>query len=72
MAYYPAQRRMINISIAVGIIDTAAVALRLFARKRSKAPFAIDDLLITLSLFPVYSMIGVSVLCKQRILFLQR
>ena len=44
-------------SIAISIIDTCAVLLRLLARWRSKAVFAADDYLITISLLPLYAMI---------------
>lgn len=49
--------RVVLISIAFGVIDTVAVALRLLARWRSNAAFAADDALIIASLVPLYAMI---------------
>ena len=47
----------LRVSIAFGVIDTVAVALRLLARTRTKASLAIDDALITASLLPLYALI---------------
>ena len=43
--------------IAVGVAVTIAVILRLVARWRSKATFAVDDWLIVASLVPTYGML---------------
>ena len=48
---------IIHINIACGILETAAVVLRLLARWRSKAAFAVDDWLIVASLIPSYAML---------------
>ena len=40
----PRGETAINISIAVGVIDTLAVLARLLARRRSKASFAADGM----------------------------
>lgn len=46
-----------RVSIALGLLATIAVVLRLLARWRSKASFAADDGLIVLSLLPQYVML---------------
>ena len=43
--------------VAVGVVVTIAVILRLMARWRSKAAFAVDDWLIVASLIPTYGML---------------
>lgn len=60
MAKYPAQAMVVDVSLVVGIIDTVAVVLRLVARKRSKATFAVDDVLIIFSILPLYGMVALS------------
>ena len=62
-----------HVSLVIGIVDTCAVLLRLLARWRSKAVFAVDDCLITVSLIPLYAMIilgffGIDALPAQLIL----
>ena len=57
MVYNPVGNQVVRISIAFGVIDTIAVALRLLARRRSKAAFAADDALIVASLVPLFAMI---------------
>lgn len=52
---------VVNFSIAVAIIDTLAVALRLVARHRSKAAFAADDWWIVGSLIPLYCMLAAGI-----------
>lgn len=54
--------QVINLSIAVGIIATIAVGLRLLARWKSKASFAVDDWFIVGSLLPLYGMMTASTL----------
>lgn len=53
---------IINLSIAVGVIDTFAVVLRFIARWQSNAAFAADDWLMAASLVPLYGMIASSTL----------
>lgn len=48
---------IINMTIAVAIIVTGAVALRFVARDKSKAPFGLDDYHILLNLVPLYAML---------------
>ena len=62
MAENPIGNQVIRISVALGVIITLAVPLRLLARWKSKANFAMDDVLIILSVFPQYVMITVGVL----------
>ena len=62
MTRYPTHARVVNVSIAMGAIDTVAVILRLLARKRGKAAFAIDDFVIVFSLIPLYGMIALGYL----------
>ncbi len=52
------------LSIALGIIVVVAVLLRLLARSKSNASFAIDDYWISLSLIPFFGMITSSTLCR--------
>lgn len=52
--------RAVNVSIAVGVIDTIAVALRLLARWKTKASIAADDWFVVASLLPLYLMITAS------------
>lgn len=54
--------KSINLSIAIAVIDTLAVGLRLLARSKTKAPFAIDDYFIVGSLVPLYGMIAAGTL----------
>lgn len=58
----PRGDQVINLSIAVGVIDSVAVGLRLLARWKSKATFAKDDWFIVGSLIPLYAMITTSTL----------
>ena len=60
----PRGAQAINVSIAVGVIATLAVALRMFARSRSKASMALDDWLIVGSLLPLFAMISGGVLSQ--------
>ena len=55
---------VIRLSIAVCVLSTVAVGLRLLARWKSNAPFACDDWCLVGSLLPFYSMIACSTLCK--------
>ncbi|MCJ1263179.1 hypothetical protein MMC22_003049 [Lobaria immixta] len=45
-------------TIVIGVIDTLAVMLRLFVRKKSRTKIAADDWMIVASLPPAYCMIG--------------
>ena len=58
----PVGNEVIRISIVLGVIITLAVALRLLARWKSKANFAMDDALIIISVLPQYVMIAIGVL----------
>lgn len=44
------------LAYALDALITVAVLLRLIARRRSKATFAVDDVFIILSVFPFYGM----------------
>lgn len=59
MTENPVGQRVVSIGVASGVVITIAVALRLLARWRSKANFAIDDALIIISVLPQYLMITV-------------
>lgn len=48
---------MLDICVAVGAIVTIAVLLRLLARWKTKAAFAVDDWLLVASLVPTYGML---------------
>lgn len=48
---------VVHATIALGVIDTIAVVLRLIARKRSIAKIGMDDWMIIASLVPAYAMI---------------
>ena len=54
----------INNSVAMGVMATVAVALRLLARSKSKAALAIDDWLIVGSLLPLFAMVCSSVISE--------
>ena len=58
----PVGNQVIRISIVLGVLITLAVALRLLARWKSKANFAVDDVLIIISVLPQYVMIVIGVL----------
>lgn len=62
MSANPIGNQVIRISIALGALITLAVPLRLLARWKSKANFAMDDILIIISVLPQYVMITVGVL----------
>ncbi|KAL9593314.1 MAG: hypothetical protein Q9219_007607 [cf. Caloplaca sp. 3 TL-2023] len=53
---------VVYFSIALGVLDTVAVILRLVARSWSKAVFAADDWWIIGSLFPFYCMVALEAL----------
>ena len=57
MVSNPVGDHVVRTSIAIGVVDTVAVALRLLARWRSNAAFAADDALIIFGLVPLYVMI---------------
>ena len=57
MVSNPVGDLVVRVSIAFGITDTIAVALRLLARTRSKASLGADDALIAASLIPLYGMV---------------
>ena len=48
---------MNRVAIACGVIETIAVCLRLLARWKTKAQFAIDDWIIVATLIPSYAML---------------
>ena len=52
---------MLQVSIAVSVLASLAVAFRFLARWRSKAPFALDDWFLVGSLLPLFGMFA---LCK--------
>ena len=58
----PVGNQVIRISIVLGVLITLAVALRLLARWKSKANFAMDDVLIIISVLPQYVMIAIGVI----------
>ena len=58
----PRGKEIERISLALTILATVAVLLRVLARWKSKASFAGDDLMIILSLFPFYGMCAISYL----------
>ena len=58
----PVGNRIIHSSIALGALITLAVPLRLLARWKSKANFAMDDVLMIISLIPQYVMIALGVI----------
>lgn len=60
MASNPRGQQVIQLSIAVGVIDTIAIALRVLARCNDGARLAFDDWLIVASLVPFYAMIVTS------------
>lgn len=51
-------------TIMFGVIDTLAVMLRLFVRKKTEMKIAADDWMIIASLVPAYSMIASASLCE--------
>jgi hypothetical protein len=64
MAGYLQGPQMNRLSVALGVIAFVAVLLRLVARSKSKASFAIDDYWISVSLVPFFGMIASSTLCR--------
>ena len=48
-----------RVAVACGTIETIAVCLRLLARWKSKARFAIDDWIVVATLIPSYAMLVV-------------
>lgn len=60
MASNPRGQQVVQLSIAVGVVDTIAVALRLLARWIDRARMAPDDWMIVASLIPFYAMITTS------------
>lgn len=57
MADNPRGDRVLRVTIACGILETIAVALRLLARRISKAGFGADDYVIIATLIPSYAML---------------
>ena len=64
MVSNPVGDLVVRVSIAFGVTDTIAVALRLLARTRSKASLGADDALITASLIPLYGMVVIGYLSQ--------
>ena len=48
--------QMLQVTIAITVLATTAVPLRLLARWKSKADFAVDDWFLVGSLIPLYGM----------------
>lgn len=46
-----------RVAVACGVIETVAVCLRLLARYKTKARFAVDDWVIVATLIPSYAML---------------
>ena len=46
-----------RVAVACGVIETIAVCLRLLARYKTKARFAVDDWVIVATLIPSYAML---------------
>ena len=57
---------MIVLSILLDIIVTIALILLFLARRRSKADFAIDDVLLVVSVIPQYVMVILCVIVPSR------
>lgn len=53
----PRGEQVVRVTIACGILETFAVALRLLARWKCKAGFGADDHLIVATLIPAYGML---------------
>ena len=53
----PKGERAYHIGIALAVLSTVAVWLRLLARRKTKARFGMDDLLVAISLLPTYIMV---------------
>jgi hypothetical protein len=64
MAEYLQGPQVNRLSIVLGIIVVVAVLLRVVARSKSKASFAIDDYWISVSLVPFFGMIASSTFCR--------
>ncbi len=62
LAENPRGARVYHVGIALGVLTTVAVLLRLLARWKTKAKFAADDISIVISLIPFYVMIVLSYL----------
>ena len=63
MANNPTGEQLDRAPIALGVFVTLAVILRYLARWKSKADFAVDDVLIAISVLPQYAMIVISAEC---------
>ena len=46
-----------RVAVACGVIETVAVCLRLVARWKTRAQFAVDDWLVVATLIPSYAML---------------
>ena len=46
-----------HVAVACGVIETIAVCLRLLARWKTRAQFAVDDWLVVATLIPSYAML---------------
>ena len=57
-------KKIERIGLALAVLATVAVLLRILARWKSKAKFAGDDLMVILSLLPFYAMTSISYLCS--------
>lgn len=60
----PVGARAYHIGIALAVLATAAVMLRVTARWKTKASFAADDILVVISLLPFYVMVVLSYVGK--------
>ena len=64
MSKNPRGDSVIRAGIICGVFQTLSVCLRLLARRKVKARFAIDDWLIVATLIPSYAMLIVGSLSK--------
>lgn len=64
MSSNPRGESVVRWTIVLGVIDTLAVMLRFWVRKKSGTKITTDDWWIMASLVPVYCMIGSASLCE--------
>ena len=66
MVKNPVGNQVVLVSVALGVIDAIAAALRMLARWKSNSAFGADDALIIASLIPSSAMVVISYLSQSK------
>lgn len=64
MSPNPRGDTVVRCTIAFAVIDTLAIMLRFYVRRKSVTKIAADDWVIMASLVPAYFMVAATILCE--------